>query len=122
MNDNIFLTVKSYIPLPEGYTPFDPELITHINSILGIVNQLGIGKNDYTIASDHPGSWEEFLEDEILIDMPTAPVISYVCERVKMLFDPPTSGILMEAKKETIKELEWRINEEKDICLRRSNS
>lgn len=114
MTDNILESVKTSLGLASDYTPFDAEIITYINTVLGIVNQLGVGTHDYTIDGDNNGSWDEFLADEIAEGNAINEVKSYVCKRVQLLFDPPTSGILMEAMKEIIRELEWRITVKKE--------
>lgn len=111
--DNILLSVKASLGLPEDYNPFDAEIVMNINTILSIVNQLGIGKYAYKISIESPGSWNEFLEDENFDGISINAVKTYVAKRVMMLFDPPTSGILMNAMNENIKELEWRI-----VCMK----
>ena len=111
--DNILISVKASLGLPADYNPFDNEIIMNINTVLSIVNQLGIGVYGYEISSDSPGSWDEFLEEEILDAISINAVKTYVAKRVMMLFDPPTSGILMNAMNENIKELEWRI-----VCMK----
>lgn len=111
--DNILVSVKASLGLPEDYEPFDYEIVMNINTILSVVNQLGIGKYGYEISKEAPGSWDEFLEQEILDAVSINAVKTYVAKRVMMLFDPPTSGILMNAMNENIKELEWRI-----VCMK----
>lgn len=111
--DNILISVKASLGLPEDYEPFDAEIVMNINTILSVVNQLGIGKYAYEISKESPGSWAEFLEDEKFDGISINAVKTYVAKRVMMLFDPPTSGILMNAMNENIKELEWRI-----VCMK----
>lgn len=107
--DNILVSVKASLGLPANYAPFDAEIIMDINTVLGIVNQLGIGVDGYEIDDEHPGSWDDFLAGEITSGISMNEVKTYVVKRVQMLFDPPTSGILMDAMKENLRELEWRI-------------
>ena len=109
MTDNILKTVKASLGLTPDYTPFDIQLIMEINTVLGICNQLGIGAHDYQISDENPGSWDEFLEEEILDENALNEVKTYVCKRVQLLFDPPTSGILMDSMNKIVEELEWRI-------------
>lgn len=111
--DNILISVKASLGLPADYNPFDAEIIMNINTVLSIVNQLGVGKYGYEISAESPGSWDEFLEEEILDAISINAVKTYVAKRTMMLFDPPTSGILMNAMNENIKELEWRI-----VCMK----
>ena len=107
--DDILTSVKASLGLPADYDPFDNEIIMSINTVLGIVNQLGIGVYGYSISKDIPGTWDAFLAAEIAAGIQIPEVKTYVAKRVMMLFDPPTSGILMNAMNENIKELEWRI-------------
>lgn len=108
--DNILHSIKSSLGLPADYPPFDNEIILYINTILGVVNQLGVGVDGYEISSEENGSWNEFLSNEIEEGISINEVKTYVAKRVQILFDPPTSGILMEAYNKIISELEWRIN------------
>ena len=41
--DSILTSVKKLLGLAEGYTAFDADLIMHINSVLMILNQMGVG-------------------------------------------------------------------------------
>lgn len=109
MTDNILESVKLALGLAADYPPFDNQLILDINTVLGICNQLGIGTHDYTISDEDNGSWEEFLAEEIAEGNQINEVKTYVYKRVQLLFDPPTSGILMDATNKIIEELEWRI-------------
>lgn len=111
--DNILISVKASLGIPADYDPFDAEIIMNINTVLSIVNQLGVGAYGYEISADSPGSWDTFLEQENLDAISINAVKTYVAKRTMMLFDPPTSGILMNAMNENIKELEWRI-----VCMK----
>ena len=107
--DNILLSVKNYLGLLPTYTPFDARLIIDINTALSTTNQLGVGVQGYTISQQAPGSWSAFLANELADNNPIHEVKTYVAKKTQMMFDPPTSGILMNAMEENLKELEWRI-------------
>lgn len=86
-------------------SPFEDDLIIHINSVFGIINQLGVGpKKPYSITGKSE-LWEDFFGDEEVVNM----VQSYMYLKVKILFDPPTSGVLHEAMERQITEFEWRL-------------
>jgi len=104
MDDSILLSIKKVIGINPSETAFDLDLKMHINSALNILNQMGIGTIGFTI-SDSTGKWSEFVETNALQEM----VRSYVCLKVRLIFDPPTSGIVTESFKEQLKELEWRM-------------
>jgi hypothetical protein len=105
--DSILTSVKQQLGITEDYTAFDTELIIHINTVLRIVNQLGVGKLGYVISSEDPGSWATFLgprENEL------SEVKTYIYAKVRLIFDPPSVGSHITALENIVKELEWRIN------------
>lgn len=112
--DNILLSVKNYLGLLPTYTPFDARLIIDINTALSTTNQLGVGIQGYTISQQAPGSWSAFLANELADNNPIHEVKTYVAKKTQMMFDPPTSGILMNAMTENLKELECRITYHKE--------
>lgn len=104
MNESILNSVKKLIGLDSAYDAFNKDLIIHINSVLMLLNQLGVGKKGFTI-SGWAETWSEFIDEE---QFPM--VKSYVAMKTRMIFDPPTSGAVMSALKESIAEMEWRLN------------
>ncbi len=108
--DSILTSVKKLLGLTEEYTAFDPDLIMHINSVLMILNQMGVGPEKAFFISDETATWSEFCGERDNLEA----VKSYVALKVKMLFDPPQSSSTMEAAKNLISELEWRLYTECD--------
>jgi len=96
--------------LAESYTPFDEQLIIHINSVLFTLSQIGIGpEGGYTI-TDATTTWEDLLgTDPRWNSVPT-----YVHLKVKMIFDPPSTGFLTTAMKDNIAEMEERLHIERE--------
>lgn len=107
--NSILNSVKKSIGIEPEYTPFDAEIIMDINTILGVLNQLGVGTIGFSI-TDNTATWDEFFVPETLKGITINEVKTYVAKRVQMLFDPPTSGIYMDALKQVVSELEFRIN------------
>lgn len=104
--DSILTSVKNALGITKEYTHFDQSIIMHINSVFMILNQLGVGPTEvFTIASDIE-TWDEFTSDDLNIES----VKSYMYLKVGLLFDPPTSSSIMDAKNRMISELEWRLN------------
>lgn len=104
--ESILISIKKLLGIDEEYTHFDDDIIISINSVLVILTQLGVGpENGFTITGEE-NTWNEFIGDNKLLE----PVKSYVYMRVRLMFDPPTSGVLMDAIKQSIAELEWRLN------------
>jgi hypothetical protein len=57
--------------------------------------------------TDSAASWDDFLsEDSGKLEA----VKTYMYMKVQLMFDPPTSSAVMEAKNRMINELEWRLN------------
>lgn len=101
--ESILTSIKKLLGLEESYTHFDTDLIILINSILSILNQLGVGTDGYVI-TDKSGTWTAFLGAGGNFEA----VKSYVYLRVKLMFDPPQSSALLESMNKMIQEYEWR--------------
>lgn len=109
VTDSILNSVKKSLGLVPEYHAFDDEIVMDINTTLGILNQLGVGKLGFTIEDDSE-TWDDFLANEIAKGITLNEVKTFVAKRVRLLFDPPTSGIHMDALKQIIEELTFRIN------------
>ena len=106
MIESILTSIKKLLGITEEYTHFDPDLIMHINTVFMTLNQLGVGPSNGYRIEDKNNTWDEFLEDSTNFDG----VKSYMHLKVKLLFDPPLNSAVMEAIKQQISELEWRLN------------
>ena len=106
MSGSILSTTKKILGLTEDYTVFDLDIIIHINSILNVVTQLGIGPEDGFMIEDATATWEDFLGSDKRMNA----VKTYVYLRVRLLFDPPTTSYLINAMESQCRELEWRLN------------
>ncbi|MCM1524019.1 MAG: hypothetical protein NC120_06135 [Ruminococcus sp.] len=107
--DSILVSVKKLLGIGEEYEHFDPDIIMHINSVILSLNQLGVGKEGFTVTGKND-TWSEFLGDGSI-----EAVKSYVSLKVRTMFDPPVSSAVSEAVNANIRELEWR------ICLAAEN-
>lgn len=104
--DSILTTIKDMLGIAEEYAHFDSVIIRHINSAFMTLHQLGVGpKKCFKITSDEQ-TWYDFLGESE--DLET--VISYVYEKVKLRFDPPTSAFVVDAMERQSDEDEWRLN------------
>lgn len=108
--DSILTSVKKLIGISEDDDQFDADIIIHINSVLVILSQLGVGNGERFTIEDDSATWDEFIPDSKILDT----VKTYVYLRVKLIFDPPASSSVTESINRTIAELEWRINSEVD--------
>ncbi len=103
--ESILTSIKKLLGITEEYTHFDSDIIMHINSVLAILTQLGVGSADGFTISDDGSTWKDFMGEDKKFEF----VKSYVHLKVKLLFDPPLSSAVMESMNRMISELEWRI-------------
>ena len=106
MDNSILTSVKKMLGITEDYTHFDPDIIMHINSVFGILSQLGVGPPKGFSISDSSAVWSDFVPDELKLDM----IKSYMYQKVRLIFDPPMTSAVLEAMNRSINELEWRLN------------
>ena len=106
MEESILTSIKKLLGLTKEYTNFDMDIMMHINSVFMILNQLGVGPANGFRIEDDTTEWSEFITEDDNLDA----VKSYIHLKVKLLFDPPLNSAVMEAMKQTINELEWRLN------------
>ena len=86
---------------------FDQDLILHINTVFSKLQQMGVGPEGGFSIDDDKSEWDEFTEDEPVLNM----VKSYMVLQVRLLFDISTaSSWLIETMKQQSSELEWRLN------------
>lgn len=106
MNDSILTSIKKLLGITEDYSQFDADIIMHINSVFSTLMQIGIGpKSGFAITGEQE-TWNDFIGD----NKKQQSVISYVYLKVRLLFDPPSSSVLVSAINEQIKEFEWRLS------------
>lgn len=105
--DSILISIKKLIGFDKEYTQFDTDLIIHINSILMVLNQNGVGPDEGFSITGEMETWNDFVGSEF---NNIAGVKTYIYLKTKLIFDPPQSSALIAAMKEEIKELEWRLN------------
>lgn len=104
--DSILTSVKKMLGIVEEYEHFDADLIMHINSVLSILTQLGVGPSEGFSIKDKTATWNDFLSDAKNLES----VKSYVYLKVRLIFDPPLTSSVTEAINRMISELEWRIS------------
>ena len=106
MNQSILDSIRKIIGNGELDEYFNTDLCFAINSTLQTANQMGIVCDDYSIQDDTK-TWKDILLDEEKINLHA--LISWTALRVRLLFDPPTSSILLNSINEEVKRLEWYI-------------
>lgn len=106
MEDSILLSTKKYLGIADEDTGFDMDILMSINTVFGILTQLGVGPKEGYAISDDTATWSDYLQDNALLEM----VKTYMYLKVRMIFDTPTSGSVNSAHESLIAELESRIN------------
>ena len=106
MEESILISIKKLLGLSKDYTAFDTDIIIHINSVFMILNELGIGPAEGFMIEDKTATWDEYIDDDKKFNA----IQTYIYLKVKLVFDPPLSSAVMEANKQMINELEWRLN------------
>lgn len=105
--DSILTSVKKMLGIEADYDHFDPDILMAINSVFTIFAQIGVGPDDGFVITDDSARWDDFFGvDGKKIEL----VKSYIYLKTKLIFDPPTTGVLHEAMERQIKEFEWRLN------------
>lgn len=115
MEQSILTSTKKVLGLSDSYTPFDLDILTHLNAAFATLHQLGIGDGLFQIQDDVP-VWADYsgvtAEQLSLIK-------TYVYLKVRMLFDPPATSFGIEAANKQLQEYEWRISafREEDLWI-----
>lgn len=99
---SILSDTKHALGVEDEYTVFDEDIKADINSVLRVLNQLGVGNSLSIVGSEE---WSDFTGNE---EMQSA-IKPYVYLKVKKIFDPPTSSVVSSSSDALIAEYEWRI-------------
>lgn len=103
--ESILNSVKKMLGITEDYDHFDKDIIMHINSVFLNLTQIGVGPEEGFFIEDDITEWTDFIGDVAQLQA----VKSYMYLKVKLLFDPPLNGAVMESTNRQIAELEWRL-------------
>ena len=107
----ILQDVKKLVGIVPEYDAFDDQLLMCINSAFATLHQLGVGPDEgFLVEKDT--DWDEYISSQRLNF-----IKSYVCMKVRVMFDPPSSSFALEAINKQIAEYEWRINSEVECVL-----
>ena len=103
--ESILTSIKKMLGIAEEYTQFDADLIMHINSVLSILTQIGVGPSEGFAIEDDVAVWTDFVPSNPKLEL----IKSYTYMKVKLVFDPPLSSSVIESLTRSTSELEWRI-------------
>lgn len=105
METSILNTVKQLLGPDATYDAFDEDIIDAINTAMFVLWQLGIGPdNGPFMITGQAEKWADFVDAGKF-----EPVKNYICNRVRLLFDPPSSSFLVENIEKQNSEIEWRL-------------
>jgi len=116
MEQSILKSTKKILGLGDEYTPFDLDVITHINAAFSVLDQLGVGPSGGFTITDDTTEWDDYAVPQNQLNL----VRTYIFLKTKILFDPPTFSFHIDAAKEQIKEYEWRLNAFREDALPQS--
>lgn len=105
MSESILISTKAALGIDANYDAFNDQIIMAINTALSVVYQLGVGDEPKQITGVGE-VWSDIIGDDKALNI----VKTYVYLKTKIVFDPPTVGVLHEAMERMLSELEWRIN------------
>lgn len=102
-NSLILSTIKHMLGGDMVADVFDSDILIHISTVLGTLNQLGVKVISPIIT-------EKSAWDEVIPDIGKLPEIkTYIYLKVRKIFDPPTMSSVANSMDELISEYEWRI-------------
>lgn len=105
--DSILTSIKKLLGIDESYEHFDADITIHINSVLAILTQLGVGPSTGFNITGKTETWSDFIGSNV-VNLEN--VKSYVYMKVRLMFDPPSTAALIDSMNRLVNELEWRLN------------
>lgn len=112
MSNSILDSTKRVLLIAENYHAFDDNVEMFINGAFSTIQQLGVGPENGFMISGPSATWDEFEVAPVVLAM----VKNFVFLHVKMLFDPPQTGYLNDALKAQLDELQFRLNNFREIA------
>lgn len=103
--ESILNSVKTGVGIVEQHNFYDSTIVPLINSNFSILNDMGVGPEEPFHIDNEESNWSEFTSDEKIQRM----VREWMVLKVRLAFDPPASGTIVDLLKETVTELETRM-------------
>ena len=104
--ESILMTVKKIVGVESSESHFDPDIILSVNSALFSLQQLGVGSGNGLFITGVEETWAALLGTRA--DLEAAKL--FICLKVRLSFDPPSSAFVLTSMERQIAELEWRLN------------
>lgn len=112
MEPSILKSTKQILGIPDDDSGFDLEILTHINTALSTLNQMGVGPSLGLQVEDENPKWSDFVPEGKLVLRNMCKDFVYLS--VRQVFDPPNTSYLVKAQQDQIEQLGWRINTERE--------
>jgi hypothetical protein len=104
--DSILSSTKKFVGFDDEFTAFDVDIIMHINSAFGALQQLGVGGDTGFVITDDTTLWSQYVSDLVYLAM----VKHYIFLYTKLSFDPPATSFALDAINKQLEQLAFRIN------------
>lgn len=105
-------SIKKMLGLSSDYAAFDPDVVMLINSAIMELSQLGVCSPDFQIV-DGTETWDDLLGNYTQNGLLNG-AMTYIYIKVRLIFDPPTSGYVTSAFQKELDELTWRLRVQVD--------
>ena len=112
-DDSILLTIRKMLGGSAEYDVFDVDLCSFINSSIMMRYRMGSCESGFSI-NGPVKTWRYYLGDDF---EKLRSVVDFIYTEVRMKFDPPSNSFVMNAMKENLKELEWRLIVQVESCM-----
>lgn len=100
MVNSILESIKSLLGVND--TSFDAEITMHINNSFALLKELGVCKS-FKVIDEHT------LFDDVDTDRDIDMIRMYLFYQCRLNFDPPQNTTHLQAFKEFMQELQWRL-------------
>lgn len=105
--ESILTSIKQMLGITAECKDFDGSILAHINTVLMVLNQNGVGPEEGLIVLSEIETWDQLMDGSA---NNIQAIKTYIYCKVKLIFDPPQSSSHLEALKQQANELEWRLN------------
>ena len=105
LEDSILKTISKLLDVQTDEDYFDPNLAVLINDALNRLCQLGVGPSKPFRIVTGLETWNDFMPDISIFES----VKEFIHLRVKLMFDPPSSGFVTNSIEARLNELEWTL-------------
>lgn len=108
MEQSILKSTKKILNVDPDDDSFDLDILTHINTALSHLQQIGIGPPDGFVIDSDEATWDDFLSGASNSILSAAKTNVYL--RVRSVFDPPTLSHVLTAMQQQLTESDMRLS------------